>query len=141
MPSKRRQQPTFAELVERTPKAGAQPRDGQSRNRVVEGGGWDEQGRYWERAPSGDWLSREDVERHLADGALLLRHSYGNSASAWYSNADGREVWRDVLSERFAHDSGVSHFEDAGWPEQAVYSAELCTRPDGEQLIWFEEHC
>lgn len=140
MPSKRRRQPTFAEMVDRTPKVAAHPRDGQSRNRVDDRGGWDKEGRYWERERRGEWLSREDVERHLASGALLLAHSYGDLSSAWFSK-EGRSLWRDVLSQRFIEDNGVSDFEEAGWPEQAVFSAELCTRLDGERLIWFEEHC
>lgn len=141
MPSKRRGEPTFAEIVEGTPKVAAHPRDGQNQNRVDDRGGWDNQGRYWERQRSGGWLSREGVERLLANGALVHCHSYGGLSSTWCSNAEGRALWRDVLSHRFIEDNRVSTFDEAGWPEQAVYSAELCTRPDRQRLIWFEEHC
>lgn len=141
MSSKRRRDPTFAEMVQQVPKVSDHPRDGQSRNRGIDEGAWDPQGRFWERPErSAEWLSREDVERLLADGALLLCPSYGD-LGGWYSNADGRVFWRDVLSKRFVEDNSIAEFEEAGWPVEAVYSAKLCTRPDGAQLIWLEEHC
>lgn len=138
---KRRRHPSLDETLDQAPNAARHPHDGQSRNRVVDGGCWDAHGRYWGRDSSGEWLSREDVEGLLADGASLLRHSDGDAGLAWYGNADGRAMWRDVFSDRFVEDNGVSDFEDAGWPGQSVYSAELCMRSDGERLIWLEEHC
>ena len=134
---KRRREPTFAEIAAGARKTAGHPLDGRHHKRVLDDGAWDEEGRYWERQQR--WLGREDVERLLSNAVLVVLHNI--DGAQWHSGPDGRALWRGRLSSRFIEDNTVKHMEAAGWPDKAVYSAEMRSRPDSGHLLWFEEHC
>lgn len=116
-------------------RSGKHPRDGRARDRAINGGVWDDEGRYWELRSQ--YLSRSQVESLLGAIPVGVQNGYGTKPD-FYDAASGRRLWAERLCNALA-DGG--DLDTGGWPKQVAYLAEVASRPDGTRLLWFGGQC
>ncbi len=111
------------------------PRDGRSKNRLVDDGFWDDEGRFWMTDAS--YASRSDIEHLIGTVPLAVHPGYGRPLE-FYRAEDGRRVWVARLRAQFLDDADP---EDPGPPGHIVYQARILNRSDGTRMLWFDGQC
>ena len=104
-------------------------------NRVLDNRLWDDDGMEWTR--DFRWLSRAEIDRHVAAGERVVVHRYGTPLR-WLGASEARDYWR-----RIAPSTQVENDPRRDIPGDAdglTYAAVEWRRAD-ERLLGFEEFC